>query len=65
MPVDEPLSDGNKPPQVRNARMTRNQLYKEVYFKLFQVYRENKSKWDKYYEVDAKLKESIQSTVAL
>ncbi len=65
MLVDEPLLDGNKPPQVQNARITRNQRYEDVYFKLFQVFRGNKKKLDRYHEVDAKLRERIQSTVAL
>lgn len=64
MPVDEPPPDGNEPPQVRNARITRNQRYEDVYFKRFQVFRENERKWDRYHEVDAKLRERIQSTVA-
>ena len=65
MLVDEPLPDGNKPPQVQNARITRNQRHEDVYFKLFQAFRENKKKLDKYHEVDAKLRKRIQSTVAL
>ncbi len=44
MPVDEPPPDGNKPPQVRNACITRNQRYEDVYFKLFQVFREHERK---------------------
>ena len=64
MPVDEPPPDGNEPPQVRNARITRNQRHEDVYFKHFQVFRENERKWDKYHKVDAKLRERIQSTVA-
>ncbi len=63
MPVDEPLPDGNKPPQVRNACVTRNQRYEDVYFKLFQVFREQERKWDRYHDVDAKLRERIQSTI--
>ncbi len=64
MPVDEPPRDGNEPPQVQNARITRNQRYKDVYFKLFQVFKEHERKWDRYYNVDAKLRERIQSTLA-
>ncbi len=64
MPVDEPLPDGNKPLQVRNARITRNKRYGDVYFKLFQVLREHERKWDRYHKIDAKLREPIQSTVA-
>ncbi len=64
MAVDEPPPDGNEPPQVRNSRITRNQRYEDVYFKLFQVFREHERKWDRYHEVDAKLRERIQSTVA-
>ncbi len=44
MPMYEPLLNGNELPQVRNVRITRNQRYKDVYFKLFQVFRENKRK---------------------
>ena len=64
MPVDEPLLDGNELPQVWNARIMRNQRYEDVYFKLFQVFKENQKKWERYHEVDAKLRERIQSTVA-
>ncbi len=65
IPIDEPPPNGNKPPQVRNARITRNQRYKDVYFKPFQVFREHEKKLDTYHEVDAKFRERIQSTVAL
>ena len=72
MPVDKPPPDGNKPPpdgnkppQVLNACLTRNQRYEDVFFKLFQVFRENKRKLDRDHEVDAKFRERIQSTVAL
>ncbi len=44
MPVDEQLLDGNEPFQVGNACITRNQRYKNIYFKLFQVFRENGKK---------------------
>ncbi len=64
MPVDKPFSDGNKPPQVQNACITRKQRYEDVYFKLFQVFREYERKWDRYHEVDVKLRKRIQSTVA-
>ena len=64
MPIDEPFPDRNKPLQVENACITRNQRYEDVYFKLFQVFRENERKWDRYHEVDTKLRERIQSTVA-
>ncbi len=63
-PMDEQPLDKNKLPQVRNACITRNQRYEDVYFKLFQVFREHEKKWDRYHEVDAKLRERIQSTVA-
>ncbi len=43
-PVDEPPLDGNELPQVRNACITRNQRYEDVYFKLFQVFREHEKK---------------------
>ncbi len=65
MPMDEPIPDRNKPPQVSNAHITRNHRYQDVHFKLFQVFRENKRKWDRYREVDSKLGERIQSTLAL
>ncbi len=42
MPLDEPPPDGNESLQVRNARITRNQRYEDVYFKLFQVFRGTK-----------------------
>ncbi len=64
IPLDEPLPNGNKPSHVRNALITRNQRYEDVYFKLFQVFREHERKWDRYPEVDAKLTERIQSMVA-
>ncbi len=64
MPIDEPFPDRNKPLQVENACITRNQRYEDVYFKLFQVFRKNERKWDRYHEVDTKLRERIQSTVA-
>ena len=44
MLVDESLSEGNEPPQVWNAHITKNQRYEDVYFKLFQVFRENEKK---------------------
>ncbi len=56
MPLDEPYPDGNEQPQVRNACITRNQRYKDVYFKRFQVFREHERKWDRYHEVDAQLR---------
>ncbi len=49
MGVDEPPPDGNKPLQVQNAFITRNQKYEGVYFKLFQVFREHERKWDRYH----------------
>ncbi len=61
--VDDPLSDGNEPPQVWSACVTRNQRYEDVYSKPFKVFRDNERKWDRYHEVDDKLKERIQSTV--
>ena len=64
LPVDEPPPDGNKPSLFWNARITRNQRYEDVYFKLFQVFRENEMKLDRYHEVDDKLRKRIQSTVA-
>ncbi len=64
MPVDEPPPDRNEPPQVRNVRITRNQRYEDVYFKLFQVFREHEREWDRYHKVNAKFRERIQSTVA-
>ncbi len=64
MPVDKPPPDGNEPPQVRNARITRNQRYEDVYFKLFQVFGEQERKWERHHKVDFKLRERIQSTVA-
>ncbi len=64
MQVDELFPDRNESPQVWNASITRNQRYEDVYFKLFQVFREKKRKWDRYHEVDVKLRECIQSTVA-
>ena len=64
MPVDEPPPDRNEPPQVRNARITRNQKYEDVYFKLFQVFKEHKRKWDRYHEVEAKLRKRSKSTIA-
>ncbi len=60
----EPLMPVDEPPQARNARITRNKWYEDVYFKLFQDFREHKRKWDRYHEVDAKLRKRIQSTVA-
>ena len=65
MPVDEPFLDGNKPTQARDTRVTRNSRYEDVYFKLFQVFRKNEKKLDRYHEVDAKLRDRIQSAVAL
>ena len=62
--VEEPLLKRNKPPQVRNACIIRNHRYKNIYFKLFRVFRENKKKWDRYHKVEAKLKKRIQSMVA-
>ncbi len=44
MPVDEPPPDRDEPLQVRNARITRNQTYEDVYFKLFQVFGEHERK---------------------
>ncbi len=64
MLVDKSSPDGNESPQVRNARITRKQRYEDVYFKQFPVLREHKRKWDRYHEVDTKLKDRIQSTVA-
>ncbi|MCJ1263357.1 hypothetical protein MMC22_003227 [Lobaria immixta] len=63
MPVDEPLLAGNEPSQARNARISRNQRLEDVYFKRFGVFRENERKWDRYHEIEAKLRERIQSTV--
>ena len=64
MPVDEPPPAGNEPPQARNARISRNQRLEDVYFKRFGVFKENERKWDRYHEIEAKLRERIQSTVA-
>ena len=44
MPVDEPHSEQNEPPQVWYPCITKNQSYEEVYFKLFQAFRENEKK---------------------
>ena len=65
MPVDEAPSDKNEEPEIQNAGIMRNQRYEDVYFNPFQVFRENERKWDRYHEVDAKLIERIQSTIAL
>ena len=59
MPVDKLLFDRNKPPQVWNTHIMRNQRHEDVYFNHFQVFKKNKRKWDKYYKVNAKLKECI------
>lgn len=59
MPVDKPPPAGNKPPQAQNARVSRNQRLKDVYFKLFGVFKENERKWDRYHKIDAKLRERI------
>lgn len=64
MPIDEPPPNRNKLSQIRNAHITRNQKNKDVYFKQFQVFRENKKKWDKDHIVNIKLREYIQSIVA-
>ncbi len=64
MPVDKLSPEKNKLPQVRNTHITRNQRYEEVYFKLFQVFREHKKKCDRYHEVKVKLRERIQLTLA-
>ncbi len=42
MPVDEAPPDENKPPQVGNACVTRDQRYEDVYLKLFHIFREHK-----------------------
>ncbi len=63
MPVDKVPPDGNEQPQVQNVCITRNQWYEDVYFKLFQVFREHERKQDRYHKVDVKLIEPIQSTV--
>lgn len=63
MPIDEPLSDRNKPTQVLNAYITRNQRYEDIYFKRFQVFKKNKKKGVRYPKFNAKFKECIQSTV--
>ena len=64
MPVDEPAPAGHEPPQVRNARISRNQRLEDLYFKRFQVFKEYERKWDKFHDIEAKLRERIQSTVA-
>ena len=44
MPVDKPPPDGNKRPQVQKTCIMRNKRDEGVYFKVFQVFRENEGK---------------------
>ncbi len=56
MPMDEQPPDGNELAQVQNAHITWNPKYEDVYFKLFQNFSEHEKKWDRYHEVNAKLR---------
>ena len=63
-PVDEPAPVGAETPQARKARLARNQREQDMYYKDYTVYQGEKREWDKFHDVDAKLRERIQTTVA-
>ena len=65
MPVDEPPPNRNKLLEIWNAYITRNYKYDNIYFKRFQVFEENKKKWDRYHKANAKLRECVELTIAL
>lgn len=58
-PEDEPPPEGNEPPQARNARVARNHRREDVYYKEFGIFKESERKWDKYHDIDARLRERI------
>ena len=63
-PVDEPAPEGVEAPQVRKARLDRNQRQQDVYYKEYNVHQHEKKDWDEFNRVDAKLRERILTTVA-
>ena len=62
-PVDPPL-ERSEPPQVREAREARNNRKEDIYYKDYSIFTEDERKWDRYYDIEAKLRECIKSTVA-
>ncbi|MCJ1467842.1 hypothetical protein MMC07_006467 [Pseudocyphellaria aurata] len=62
--LEELAPEGNEPPGVRNARLNRNLPEEDLFFKRHTIFRENERKWDKFHEVQAKLRERILLTVA-
>ena len=63
-PVDEPPLKRVEPPQVRKAREARNERKESIYYQLLDIFTYKESAWEKYLDMDAKLRERIQSTVA-
>ncbi|MCJ1462703.1 hypothetical protein MMC07_001306 [Pseudocyphellaria aurata] len=61
---EEPAPEGNEPSAARKAWLGRNLHEEDLYFKRHTIFRENGRKWDKFHEVQAKLRERILSTVA-
>ncbi|MCJ1426264.1 hypothetical protein MMC29_004167 [Sticta canariensis] len=63
-PVDEPPLKRVEPSQVRKAREARNERKEYIYYELRNHFRYDEEAWEKYLDMDAKLRERIQSTVA-
>ena len=63
-PVDDPPLERAEPPQVRETREARNNRKDDIYYKDYSIFREDERKWDKYLDIDAKLRERIQSMVS-
>lgn len=63
-PVDEPTPKGAETPQARKARLERNLRQQDIFYKEYDVYRYEKTDWDEFHRVDAKLRERIRTTVA-
>lgn len=63
-PVDEPPPPGPEPPQQRKDRIAGNKERLDIYYRDYNIYKEEARHWEKYNDVKARLRERIQSTVA-
>lgn len=64
-PVDVlPPADGPEPPQLQKAREAQNKERLEIYYKDYLIYKEEKREWDRFYDIDSKLRERIKATIS-
>ncbi|MCJ1423731.1 hypothetical protein MMC29_001615 [Sticta canariensis] len=61
-PVDDTPLERPEPPQVREAREARNNRKEDIYYKDYSIFTEDERKWDRYHDIEAKLRERIKST---